>query len=115
MLQDARHQARVQRVFVAVVRLVVFLPLSLHTDVLNLLFVECDHNRPNNLVVWDNAPATSTEIAGANSMFECPNFDPPRTKGILKVFAVMFSARTALDYREQCFGGQAQSLVSARC
>ncbi len=27
----------------------------------------------------------------------------------------MFSARTALDYREQCFGGQAQSLVAARC
>ncbi len=37
------------------------------------------------------------------------------TRGILKVFAVMFSARTALDYREQCFGGQAQSLVAARC
>ena len=37
------------------------------------------------------------------------------TRVILKVFSVMFSARTALDYREQCFGGQAQSLIIARC
>ncbi len=37
------------------------------------------------------------------------------TKVILKVFSVMFSARTALDYREQCFGEQAQSLIAARC
>ncbi len=27
----------------------------------------------------------------------------------------MFSAPTALDYREQCFGGQAPSLTAARC
>ncbi len=47
---------------------------------------------------------------------------PPRTlknisgtRVILKVFSVMFSARTAFDYREQCFGGQAQSLIAARC
>ncbi len=32
-----------------------------------------------------------------------------------QVFSVMFSTRTALDYREQCFGGQAQSLIEARC
>ncbi len=37
------------------------------------------------------------------------------TRVILKVFSVMFSAQTALDYREQCFGGQAQSLIAARC
>ncbi len=37
------------------------------------------------------------------------------TRVILKVFSVMFSTRTALDYREQCFGGQAQSLIAARC
>ncbi len=37
------------------------------------------------------------------------------TKVILKVFSVMFSARTTLDYREQCFGRRAQSLIAARC
>ncbi len=40
---------------------------------------------------------------------------PDVTRVILKVFSVMFSARTALDYREQCFGGQAQNLIAARC
>ena len=33
----------------------------------------------------------------------------------VKVFSVMFRARTTLDYREQCFGGQTQSLIAARC
>ncbi len=37
------------------------------------------------------------------------------TRAILKVFSVMFSARTALDYTEHCFGGQAQSLIAVRC
>ncbi len=37
------------------------------------------------------------------------------TKVILKVFSIMFSTQTALDYREQCFGGQAQSLIAAKC
>ncbi len=37
------------------------------------------------------------------------------TRGILKVFTVMFSTRTALDYSEQWFGRQAQSLIAAMC
>ncbi len=44
----------------------------------NMLFIECDRNRLNGLIVQDKAPSTSTKIAGTNSMFERQNLDSPR-------------------------------------
>ncbi len=43
-------------------------------------FIERDRNLPNNLIEQYNALTTSTEIAGANGIFERQNLDSPGTR-----------------------------------
>ena len=103
-LHQEAHPARARAVRV-------FLPISPPPP------QRCDHNAPTlTEVVFtqpDSPPMTSKSCPIPQESFSFVR--TLNTKVILKVFSVMFSARTTLDYREQCFGGQAQSLIAARC